>query len=85
MSDAPYNPQAFPALPNENWTDHDRHSQRGMTLRDYFAGHALAGISIPRIGDGPIVCWNWAIYAAIAYEAADAMLAARSASAGGAR
>lgn len=45
----------------------------GMTLRDYFAGQALAGITV---GCG----WQggpWETMAAHAYEAADAMLAER--------
>jgi hypothetical protein len=41
----------------------------GMTLRDYFAGQALAG---DWVGD-----WNKSEAAKIAYEIADAMLAAR--------
>lgn len=41
---APNNEPAFPAAPNPNWTDEDAFGQRGMTLRDYFAGQALIGV-----------------------------------------
>lgn len=45
------NPQAFP--PNAGWRDNDP-NQRGMTLLDYFAGQALAGIGAwcPTDSDG---------------------------------
>lgn len=54
----------------------ERNAALGMSLRDYFAGQALAGM-----------CVNWASQAAQyrptmakrAYELADAMLAARGA------
>ena len=44
---------------------------RGMTLRDWFAGQALAGII--SLGDNT----NWDDDANCAYRAADAMLEAR--------
>lgn len=44
----------------------------GMTLRDWFAGQAVAGL----LADHTSVC-NTATYAAVAYEVADAMLVAR--------
>lgn len=64
------NPAAFPITP-EVWATHpDFH---GMTLRDWFAGQALAGFT---------VATNSTIepekYAAACYSLADAMLAARS-------
>ena len=48
----------------------------GMTLRDWFAGQALAGISSGHDRDGR---WSWEANAAAreAYRIADAMLAAR--------
>ena len=46
----------------------------GMTLRDWFAGQALAGIlSNPNIENA-----YFTVDAGLAYDAADAMLAARS-------
>ncbi|HEX8413954.1 MAG TPA: hypothetical protein VF637_08730 [Sphingomicrobium sp.] len=44
-----------------------------MTLRDWFAGQALAGSLIPRVEDA----FDWQIEAEAAYQIADAMLAAR--------
>lgn len=53
--------------------------QSGMTLRDYFAGQALAAIieadGIQYAGNST----SWVTHAAMAYGHADAMLAARSA------
>ena len=51
-------------------------SEGGMSLRDYFAGQALAGsiaVTLPHIGAG-ITADE---YAASLYEMADAMLTAR--------
>lgn len=45
----------------------------GMTLRDYFAGQALAGAGEPAFG-----CNNVAELAAWAYSVADAMLKERA-------
>ena len=60
-----------PAFPHRN----DLCPQmNGMTLRDWFAGQALAGIlSNPNIENA-----YFTVDAGLAYEAADAMLAARS-------
>jgi hypothetical protein len=53
----------------------------GMSLRDYFAGQALAGIlacPVPiRLSDGPIAANN--SYSKTAFVLADAMIAAREA------
>lgn len=51
---------------------------RGMTLRDYFAGQALAGFlaSWPESGM-PRDLHSWPQLAVKSYEAADAMLAKR--------
>ncbi len=51
-------------------------SQRGMSLRDWFAGQALAGICAIDMGDGPAQS-GWEEMAAEAYFLADAMLAER--------
>ncbi len=49
---------------------------KGMTLRDYFAGQALVGLfSNPRTGEKVT---TWEEDAAFAYRAADAMLKART-------
>jgi hypothetical protein len=49
-------------------------AQEGMTLRDYFAGQALVGlVANPGPAPGPPER-----FAAVAYEYADAMLAARN-------
>ena len=63
---------AFPAAPNPNYTDDACLGQRGMTLRDYFAGKALAGLLADKTIEGPAKS-----YARSAYEVADAMLEAR--------
>jgi len=53
------------------------YSQPGMTLRDYLAGQALAGLCVPGLKDGPITDWEFEEIAPVAWKAADAMLAAR--------
>jgi hypothetical protein len=68
--------QAFP-VPAGNWSGGESwSSDNGMTLRDYFAGQAIAG-SIARVA-GPE--WEKAagVVATHAYLIADAMLAARA-------
>ena len=47
---------------------------RGMSLRDWFAGQTLAGL----MGNHETWAFDEAKLAYLAYEAADAMLAARS-------
>jgi len=68
------------AFPQHGWTNNPEvlermKNQGGMTLRDYFAGQALAGMLInyttQKFGVGEQTC------AKGAYEFADAMLAAR--------
>lgn len=51
--------------------------QTGMTLRDWFAGQALAGMASISLDDGDMVM-GWADMAKAAYTAADAMLAERA-------
>lgn len=75
---------AFPQPETKNGnTVADEHGQGGMTLRDYFAGQALAGLlSDPNVAQGSE---NWARspgkfameVAESAYAFADAMLAAK--------
>jgi hypothetical protein len=57
------NPNAFPTA----------NYGAGMTLRDYFAGHALVGIIAHPNGIG-----SWQVAAKHAYLSADAMLAERT-------
>jgi hypothetical protein len=47
----------------------------GMSLRDYFAGQALAGLVSAIPGPG---CASWDYYSGAAYHIADAMLAERA-------
>jgi hypothetical protein len=56
---------AFPAVADDFY-------EKGMTLRDYFAGQALAGLYA---GEGLRHTPDW--YTTEAYKAADAMLAER--------
>ena len=68
MSD---NPSAFPTHDStEDCDPRERILQGGMTLRDYFAGQALANLAM-RAGHGPSI-------ADVCYQYADAMLAART-------
>ncbi len=53
-----------------------RHGE-GMSLRDHFAGQALAGLSVPNPRDDSPEAWAWDAFAQAAYMAADAMLAER--------
>ena len=66
---------AFP-YPNPNYDGNwdDRKSIGGMSLRDWFAGMALSGMTADQTRSGP-----WDGYAFDAYAAADAMLAFRKA------
>ena len=50
---------------------------QGMTLRDWFAGQALAGICAPLYDDESPTIWKHREFAKGAYMFADAMLAAR--------
>jgi hypothetical protein len=58
---------AFPLSPGNMLLEYN-----GMSLRDYFAGQALAGLLHRHEGV------NAAVWATAAYELADAMLAARA-------
>ena len=69
-----------PAFPrpgiSTNWGEgHFAHT--GMTLRDFFAGQALAGICAPLYDDESPTIWKHREFAKGAYMFADAMLAAR--------
>lgn len=68
------NPPAFPEVP----ADSNAYEGRpGMTLRDWFAGQALAGMSAISDEDGDMIM-GWADMAQAAFIAADAMLAERA-------
>lgn len=68
---------AFPH-PNPNYSqDYGLHQPfGGMSLRDWFAGQALAGMASIALDDGDMLM-GWAEMSTAAYRAADAMLAAR--------
>jgi hypothetical protein len=63
-----------PAFPSDNF---GQPSHAGMTLRDWFAGQALAGICAPLYDDESPTIWKHREFAKGAYMFADAMLAAR--------
>ena len=63
-----------PAFPDNN-PEHPSDQRSGMTMRDYFAGQALAGIMAR--GTGTSNALEWAPEEA--YAVADAMLSARGA------
>jgi hypothetical protein len=68
--------QAFPTHPIL-YGSADQHLAQGMSLRDWFAGQALAGAMVA-IGNEPArVDVRWWECAADCYRAADAMLEAR--------
>lgn len=66
MTDKPTGGSAFPH------SDPVRGAFSGMSLRDYFAGQALAGLCATGESDTP------SAYAQVAYAMADAMFAERS-------
>lgn len=65
-----------PAFPREDYQADDAPGQRGMSLRDWFAGQALAGF-LATAGDAQIVDASYRTVAKAMYRFADAMLAAR--------
>lgn len=67
----PENPFAFPVPENH------RYGMEGMSLRDWFAGQALAGFCSQDDGNGDILM-GAADAARAAYNFADAMLAQRA-------
>lgn len=55
-----------PAFPGDRW-------QKGMSLRDWYAGMALQGI----VGSPHLFHYDETIFVEIAYKSADAMIARR--------
>lgn len=71
-----------PAFPNPSLADENYRPQpgdNGMTLRDYFAGQALAGLAGMNVNDGSDFLHPLGVKSAAqwAYTFADAMIAAR--------
>jgi hypothetical protein len=69
---APENPPAFPVAMIPEWQE----GSPGMSLRDWFAGRALAGMASIVTDDGDMLM-GWADMAKASYLAAAAMLAER--------
>lgn len=73
MDDKPSNPQVFPITQEVDIAGRrTTHTSAGLTLGDYFAGLALAGMLA-----NPTYNGNEAVAATAAYEYAAAMLKAR--------
>ena len=70
-----------PALPGPSFTQagHPNGHSMGMSLRDWFAGHALAGFMAGYYANPEAGGYGLSDMADIAYAQADAMLAARDA------
>lgn len=73
-----------PAFPSEQHETQDgcwnQTYEAGMTLRDYFAGQAIAGVIDPKDFNTCDQCYadvNMKYYAELSYQMADAMLAIR--------
>lgn len=64
---------AFPQHPSAMTKSERVWGEPGMTLRDWFAGQALARL----VSSDSVELPSWAHVAAAAYDAADAMLTAR--------
>jgi hypothetical protein len=76
--DTPIN-DGGPAFPLQDWDEciHSRRTETGMTLRDWFAGQALAGFAAnPRMIDSRSPA-TLEIVSEWSFEAADAMIKAR--------
>lgn len=67
---------AFPSTVR-HWNDHLDPDQKGMSLRDWFAGQALAGMASIALEDGDMPM-GWGDMGKASYNAADAMLKART-------
>ena len=74
----PSNPPAFPGF--ERDCNHVSQPINGMTLRDYFAGQALAGLLAMVQGESADVWQSVDKAATYSYQYADAMLKSREVS-----
>ena len=72
------NPSAFPVNDANLGGAGAYAAEPGMTLRDYFAGQALAGLLAAKAGFGPILQGNPGAIAEACHEYADAMLTTRA-------
>ena len=72
MTDSKDGGAAFPNTGNSTW---DMNTDPGMSLRDWFAGQALAGMLSAVPSDAPRI--DVQHFAGLAYAAADALLSAR--------
>lgn len=80
MNTQPDNPPAFPVASTNFTADGSFYSARstpGMTLRDWFAGQALAGLCAAHANPAAIGFPDNVETATKAYDLADAMLRAR--------
>lgn len=73
MMDAPANPPAFPLAVDESF----QFANDGMSLRDWFAGQALAGLLANPVSFGPHMQGDPDLITSAADTFADAMLAER--------
>jgi hypothetical protein len=78
MSEKPENPSAFPSQPRGQDGLPVSEAVPGMSLRDYFAGQALASIELETHGDDDWYAQRAPRVAKRAYLLADAMLATRA-------
>jgi len=67
---------AFPSSNKVRLGDYETNGHPGMSLRDYFAAHALQGLIVRKLDDLSVVI-NGDMYANVAYSLADAMIAER--------
>lgn len=79
MTEKPNGGHAFPltGMPDPNDRQH-YYPEPGMTLRDYFAGQALAGLTTSNVNDCLTGNQHPDRYAEDAYSIADSMIAERS-------
>lgn len=77
MAREPAFPCAYKDFQPDTGNEVTREQYFGVTIRDWFAGKALAGIAVSSENDDPRTL-QWDSVAEAAYRAADAMLAERA-------